>query len=199
LPTEAEWEFAARGPAVNLREVMETEGIGIGDFVDFVRDRFENFVERIEMGSRILTDPTDEELQRILRTSQPLYAWRVYGTPSGRLTNEEVWHGVNEIRGGTQEADWGPANGYGLKQMAGNVSEWVGDSYCWDRRHYDAGLSPERVSMGSESGNFRVLRGGSWFCSYPDRLRAASLLHYNPDYQYHGSSFRLAAAPEDSR
>lgn len=47
------------------------------------------------------------------------------------------------------------ANGYGLKDMEGNVAEW-----CWDwfGFQYDGGTDPH----GPESGSLRVGRGGSW-------------------------------------
>jgi formylglycine-generating enzyme required for sulfatase activity len=48
-----------------------------------------------------------------------------------------------------------PANGYGLKDMAGNVHEW-----CWDRiETYTA--TPKTDPKGAASGAFRVTRGGS--------------------------------------
>ena len=51
-----------------------------------------------------------------------------------------------------------PPNGFGLYDMAGNVSEWVADRY--DKNYY--GQSPTKNPKGSRSGEKAVWRGGHW-------------------------------------
>ena len=51
-----------------------------------------------------------------------------------------------------------PANGYGLHDMAGNVTEWIADYFEED--YYTR--SPARNPMGPEKGRFRGIRGGGW-------------------------------------
>lgn len=51
-----------------------------------------------------------------------------------------------------------PANGYGLHEMAGNVTEWVYDFYAKD--YFNE--SPVENPAGPTYGKRRVIRGGGW-------------------------------------
>ena len=50
-------------------------------------------------------------------------------------------------------------NAWGLYDISGNVWEWTGDWY--DISYYKK--SPSTDPKGAESGEYRVLRGGSWY------------------------------------
>jgi len=82
------------------------------------------------------------------------------------------------------------ASPYGALDMAGNVWEWVADWY--DAKYY-AGSSA-RNPTGPASGEYRVVRGGSWF-GHQRGVRAAYRDRYLPDYCNVNIGFRCALYP----
>ena len=63
----------------------------------------------------------------------------------------------------------------GIEHLGGNVAEWVQD--WWDPSYY--GASPTHDPQGPATGDFRVVRGGSWNQS-ADELRASARSYHNP-------------------
>jgi len=184
LPTEAQWENAARGPAVNIPDLMreETGRFRPADVVDFVEGRFENFVFGV-LGD-IFTDPKAEIFQKLIREGFPFFGWRVFGTSSG--LEPDTKFPFSAYHKGSVRSDLGPRNVYGLYNMGGNIREWVQDWYQDDTFYLD-GVDPQ----GPERGEKRAVRGGGILWSKTARRYAAA-----PDAEEEDIGFRLAA-PRD--
>ena len=79
-------------------------------------------------------------------------------------------------------------NAWGLHDMCGNIQEWCND---WYAKGYFA-ISPLQNPKGPDSGELRVLRGGSWY-PYQDggaHLRSANRSCNHPDYRRDAYGFR---------
>ena len=78
-------------------------------------------------------------------------------------------------------------NEWGLMDMHGNVYEWCSD---W----YEEKLVGGRDPVGTDSGSYRVNRGGGWYF-IEDGCRSAKRNFFAPDTRVNGLGFRLAAVP----
>jgi len=120
LPTEAEWEKAARGGLSGNYYPWISQGGSYGDHID---------------GSKV----------NYYNSGDP---WDNGTTPCGYYDGNQTPVGIDM------------ANGYGLYDMAGNVTEWNNDWYL-DNWYSQAGATNANA-RGPVSGSAHVLRGGSW-------------------------------------
>jgi formylglycine-generating enzyme required for sulfatase activity len=80
---------------------------------------------------------------------------------------------------------------YGVYDMAGNVSEWINDWY--DKNYYQN--SPSSNPQGPDSGESRVIRGGSWSTFDTIIARSAKRGSGNPSRIDEYIGFRCALTP----
>ncbi len=89
-----------------------------------------------------------------------------------------------------------PANAWGLHEMHGNVVEWCQDWY--GEKYYDECKANGTVvnPAGASSGEYRVIRGGSWSSVAP-RCRSALRIRRPPAaHRSHHLGFRLVFVPQ---
>jgi formylglycine-generating enzyme required for sulfatase activity len=80
-----------------------------------------------------------------------------------------------------------PANGFGLHDVHGNVSEWTED--CWNKNYIGAPIDGTAWTSGDCAS--RVLRGGSWFDN-PNRATSSSRVSHDANGKIYDYGFRVA-------
>lgn len=166
-----------------------------------VRDA-ENYAAWLsEQTGRSYRLPSEAEFEYAMRAGNSgRYPWGDAGTPppgSGNFTGSKDvspsgrhWHNAFV---GYGDGWWGPApvasfqaNGFGLHDMGGNLSEWVAD--CWHASYRRA--PADGVAWFNPGCRSRVIRGGNW-ANAPEQTRAAWRQSQDSDTTNARIGFRL--------
>jgi formylglycine-generating enzyme required for sulfatase activity len=147
--------------------------------------------------------PTEAEFEYANRGGTQTTYWWGDGNPgSRRVANIADEAGKRQFSGWTIMAGYDDGyartapvgsfdpNPFGLYDTTGNVWEWTADWY--DSNYYQN--SPSRNPTGASSGQYRVLRGGSW-SSGPRIVRSAYRNNDTPSGRYDDGGFRCAKTP----
>ena len=129
--------------------------------------------------------PTEAEWEYAARGGKKSKGYKYSGSND---INEVAWYGSNSSDK-THPVGEKQANELGIYDMSGNVWEW-----CWDWYSIDYySKSPRSNPRGPSSGEFRVLRGGSWYYNGND-CRVANRRLNNPDDGDYSYGLRILRA-----
>jgi formylglycine-generating enzyme required for sulfatase activity len=149
--------------------------------------------------------PTEAEFEYANRGGTQATYWWGNGNPGSRrvaniadMTNKQrfpgrpwpIMEGYDDGYGRTAPVGSFEPNPFGLYDTTGNALEWTADWY--GKEYYER--SPSRNPTGPSSGEYRVLRGGSW-SSRPPYVRSAFRGFNAPAGRDDVDGFRCAKTP----
>ncbi|MGK2858517.1 MAG: SUMF1/EgtB/PvdO family nonheme iron enzyme [Thermoanaerobaculia bacterium] len=135
------------------------------------------------MGGRL---PSEAEWEAVARERdvRNVWPWGGEGKPLAGIANTP---GKSDSFSAFAPVASFPSNRLGVHDLAGNVWEWTADWYAAD--YY--GRSPEEKVAGPETGEMRVIRGGSWASAVGD-LRVSARRALAPAERSATVGFRCA-------
>ena len=126
--------------------------------------------------------PTEAEWEYAARGGSHSQGYEYSGS---NIIDDVAWYNLNS-NSSTQPVGTKAPNELGIYDMSGNVYEWC---YDWWSNHTP---TPKTNPTGPDSGSDRMLRGGSWYDSFPYCLWSSREYYRSPDTRENIFGFRLA-------
>jgi formylglycine-generating enzyme required for sulfatase activity len=182
-PEKPGWGSDGDNPVVN---VSWHDAVAYANWLNLREGRSKAIIGSREDGYEIKLQvngyrlPTEAEWEYAARAHTPY----IYAGADEASLDDVAWYGDNS-GSRTHPAARKKANAFGLNDMSGNVWEW-----CWD--WYGAYDSEAKLNpTGSEKGDTRVLRGGSWYGN-AEYCRVSNRRGNAPAGRNGGMGFRLS-------
>lgn len=152
-------------------------------------DDCQEFIKTLrEKDKKLYRLPTEAEWEYSCRagTTTPFHFGETISTDQANYNSNFIYGNgkKGKYREKTTPVGSFPANAWGLHDMHGNVWQWCQD-WSGDYPQKDV-VDPQ----GSEAGDGRVLRGGSWL-SNPGLCRSACRIRHEPSIRYGGIGCRV--------
>ncbi len=173
LPTEAEWEYAARGGRYTPYSIFPW-----GDDADKTKANWPDSGDPYETGPYPWTTPVGFYTGELHRKAD--FDW------PGKQDTYQTSNGMN---------------GFGLYDMAGNVWQWVHDWYGRDYYKTSPRDNPRGPEVGTpmpDGKPYRGMRGGNWYNGEDGHARVANRDPsyfrgpQDPNHPYYHVGFRVA-------
>lgn len=166
-------EIIGTNPSSFKGDDLPVENVSWEDAVAFCK----KFSEKYKVNSRLPYEAEWEYACRAGATTK--YYW------GDELNGDYAWYDDNS-GSKTHPAGQKKPNAFGLYDMSGNVWEWCMD---WYSESYYVN-SPSNNPGGPGGGEYRVIRGGSWFNDVKS-LRSFCRNYLRPGLRTHALGFRL--------
>jgi len=182
--TQALWQAVMNdNPSEFKGEELPVDSVSWEDCQTFL-EQINNFLSGLNLGL-----PTEAQWEYACRAGirTPFSFGRTISTAQANFDGNFPYAGADkgEFRETTVPVKALPCNDWGLYQMHGNVLEWCRGWYGdYELEHL---VDPE----GPDTGEDRVLRGGSWYVRARG-LRSAFRGRFRPSDRYFNFGFRLA-------